>query len=307
MVRIFEEGEVKIPLRTDRMYSGTVTSDPESIVSAETSHGLTAIIFYEKGTMVVQPLSGKSALEMATLGLGHPHVVYKGSDDDVMCGTEDEDVDDIDEGDFGFESYSCDGQSTKYLELAMFYDFQAWQQAGDTFHSEYLALFNLVKNVFQKPSLVGTNLVPKLVHAAYFADETVFKSNESIGLTLRAARAYCGIANPPESDPTHWDNAAFVSGYPVKGKTGLANVGSCGKKGSASVTKRRSLTSTAGTMCHEIGHNLSMKHDKPAICGPGKYIMSPWASKYKVYWDWSSCSRDYYCDFVGRNTCYDDA
>ena len=37
--------------------------------------------------MVVQPLSGENALEMATLGLGHPHVVYKGNDDDVMCGT----------------------------------------------------------------------------------------------------------------------------------------------------------------------------------------------------------------------------
>ncbi len=36
--------------------------------------------------MVVQPLSGKYAQKMKTLGLGQPHVAYKGSDDDVICG-----------------------------------------------------------------------------------------------------------------------------------------------------------------------------------------------------------------------------
>lgn len=39
---------------------------------------------------MVQPLGGKYAPEMATSGLGQPHIAYKGSDDDVICGVGEE-------------------------------------------------------------------------------------------------------------------------------------------------------------------------------------------------------------------------
>ena len=35
---------------------------------------------------------------------------------------------------------------------------------------------------------------------------------------------------------------------------GIAYLGQCGQKYAVSVTKYQSLSSVAGTMCHEIGH-----------------------------------------------------
>ncbi|XP_022101800.1 zinc metalloproteinase-disintegrin-like MTP8 [Acanthaster planci] len=302
---VTEEGTIKVPVRTDCIYTGKVVGEVDSLVSVTTCAGLMAVMNHASGPTYIEPLDDEHAFKR-DIGRGLPHVAYKNRPDNgATCPvTPDSEFVVYENKETNDDKDDVDPESTKYLELALVGDAVLYDLRGGNTQHCLTTLFNAVKNVMQLSSLAGSNLVPQL------ESMIIFTSAQSGLNTCPDASQSIGYARSWHSSVSRsWDNAAVLTGWEMNsGRTlGIAYVGSCGTSYSISVSTFRNLDTT-NVLAHEIGHNLSMQHDSDGnSCSSSGYIMAAIVNDHRADPNWSSCSRSYYNNFVGSRSCYNDS
>ncbi|XP_038045247.1 zinc metalloproteinase-disintegrin-like MTP8 [Patiria miniata] len=303
---VTDEGVIKVPVRTDCIYTGKVAGEPNSMASVTTCAGLMAVMNHASGPTYIEPLDDEHAFKR-DIGRGLPHVAYKNRpdngascpvtvDSEYVLQKEDE-INENKEQDFNPEA-------TKYLELAFIGDEVLYDLRGGNTHNCLTTLFNAVKNVMQLSSLVGSSLVPQLNTLKIFTS-----TQTGVGTCQDASQSIVKVKNWHSSNRGDWDNAAILTGWEMNsGSTlGIAYVGSCRSAYAVGVSTFRNLDTT-NVVAHEIGHNLNMQHDSTGnSCGSSGYVMAAYVNDHRADPNWSTCSRSYYNSRVASVSCYNDA
>ncbi|XP_038074363.1 zinc metalloproteinase-disintegrin jerdonitin-like [Patiria miniata] len=316
---VSDEGTITVPVRTDCLYTGQVIGDSNSLVSVSACAGLMAVVNHASGPTYIEPLDDEHALKR-DIGRGLPHFAYrvKPNQDRGRCGVKDDlthfDVINESGQEVDDQAGDFDPQATKYLELGLIGDPVLYDLRGGNTHTCITALFNAAKNVLQLGSLSGASLVPKVTHIKVMtSSQSGLNTCPDSEQSLNKASDWQAANNFGASDSRRWDNAAILTGWVMdSGDTlGVAWRSNtqilCDERDATSLSTFRDLRTT-DTLAHEIGHNLSMRHDGVGnSCPTSGYIMAANANSAKSDPVWSTCSRSYYTSHIGAATCYDDA
>ncbi|XP_063077971.1 zinc metalloproteinase-disintegrin-like MTP4 isoform X2 [Engraulis encrasicolus] len=199
----------------------------------------------------------------------------------------------------------------RYVQLYLVVDKTEYEryQTLENVRERMLQVAHLIDSYY-RPVKIRVLLVGMEVWTAY--DKFPVSISEDQTLT-----DFLKWLNEGHAKKVHFDNAHFVTGIDFLGETvGLANkFAMCSERsGGVNQDYHESAYALAGTIAHEMGHNLGMSHDEPGCyCGPdyeSKCLMLDTVNKHSIVFPslFSDCSLKQLSDFLNSPAigCLDD-
>ncbi|XP_065184197.1 disintegrin and metalloproteinase domain-containing protein 28-like [Sycon ciliatum] len=194
---------------------------------------------------------------------------------------------------------------TRYVELLLVLDatlFRSTRVNKDMTVATNRArsVANFVDSIYRK-----LNIRVPLVAVEVFNRRDLFATSSNFSRTLHNFKLF---RNKNLVGRIHHDNAQLMTGHNFIGDTvGYASVSGMCSTRSVGVNQdtASAFSMVAGTMAHEMGHNLGMKHDNrgcdcTATFQKGGCIMAGMGSPYAAPQTWSSCSRSDLSTFLSH-------
>nr|XP_034954030.1 A disintegrin and metalloproteinase with thrombospondin motifs 4 [Zootoca vivipara] len=303
-------------------FTGTVNSDPESIVAVNyDGASLLGVLQYRGTEYHMQPLEGGAP---NTAGGAGAHVVRKKmpeKTDRPMCGV----------GSQAPESATAPAGKPlpkdeasprrakrfasipRYVETLVVADEEMAHFHGAGLKRYLLTIMAAAAKFFRHPSLKNpVNLVvTRLVVIGQSEDGLRVSSNAAETL-----RNFCtwqkGLNKESDEDPEHFDTAILFTrenlcGRSSCGTLGMADVGTvCDPERSCSIVEDDGLQS-AFTAAHELGHVFNMLHDDDKHCremnrhSNSRHMMASIMSPVDPEEMWSPCSARFITDFLDND------
>nr|XP_060643528.1 A disintegrin and metalloproteinase with thrombospondin motifs 8 [Anolis sagrei ordinatus] len=304
-----EEEDARLQRRC--FYSGTVNSQPDSLVAVSLCQGIHGSFLVDGEKYVIQP-QGQGSGEL----LLQVHQLQK-------RGWAKEAPEDIPEGDTQAGPGSSNSRAkrftsqARYVETLLVADTSMLQFYGEDLTNHILTLMSVAAQIYKHPSLKNSiNLV--VVKVLLVEDEKAGPEvSDNGGLMLRNFCNWQQQFNPAsDRHSEHYDTAILLTrqdfcGHQSCSTLGVAETGTmCDPNKSCSVIEDEGLQA-AYTLAHELGHVLSMPHDDHKTCerlfgSLGRHhMMAPLFIQLNKTLPWSPCSAMYITEFLdgGHGDC----
>nr|XP_003223216.1 PREDICTED: A disintegrin and metalloproteinase with thrombospondin motifs 8 [Anolis carolinensis] len=306
-----EEEEEDARLQRRCFYSGTVNSQPDSLVAVSLCQGIHGSFLVDGEKYVIQP-QGQGSGEL----LLQVHQLQK-------QGWAKEVPEDIPEEAAQAEPSSSNSRAkrftsqARYVETLLVADTSMLRFYGEDLTNHILTLMSVAAQIYKHPSLKNSiNLV--VVKVLLVEDEKAGPEvSDNGGLMLRNFCNWQQQFNPPsDRHSEHYDTAILLTrqdfcGHQSCSTLGVAETGTmCDPNKSCSVIEDEGLQA-AYTLAHELGHVLSMPHDDSKTCerlfgSLGRHhMMAPLFIHLNKTLPWSPCSAMYITEFLdgGHGDC----
>ncbi|XP_022798270.1 A disintegrin and metalloproteinase with thrombospondin motifs 12-like isoform X2 [Stylophora pistillata] len=317
-----EKGQrVSRSLSRNAFMTGSVASDPDSVVALSVREGLTGMVRRSRDTFLIHPLPTRLARHFGDEEGAKPHLIFRrSSQENNGCQTNTETIPrerrarrsseragDVQDDDRNSKV------TDKFLEVAILADESVVEVHGNNSEDYLLLLASIVDTeIFQDPT-IGDQKINFVATRLILVNNTEFGVNSASGISHRSIIGKVGKwasenNRPDQSDPLQFDVAVLVRGG---GNGGLASFGGvCARDNSVSVVRQNGLQ-TAFFIAHEVAHNLGVPHDSHGSsknCPNYVNIMSETAQSGPGSWEWSSCSKEKLQSFLrsSRSTCLND-
>ncbi|XP_026572106.1 A disintegrin and metalloproteinase with thrombospondin motifs 4 [Pseudonaja textilis] len=317
---------VDTPTERDNYFTGTINSDPESIVAINfDGTSLIGVLQYRGTEYHIQPLKG-GTLNQA--GGTEAHVVRKkmsDKGDGPMCGVGAQAPEGApsEEGKL-WEKMGASPRRAKrfasiprYVETLVVADEEMMRFHGAGLKPYLLTIMAAAAKFFRHPSVRNpvSLVVTRLV--------VIGEAKDGLRVTSNAAetlRNFCswqkGLNKASDKDPEHFDTAILFTRQDLCGRSscgtlGMADVGTvCDPARSCSIVEDDGLQS-AFTAAHELGHVFNMLHDDDKHCkelnrhSNTRHMMASVMSPVNPDEMWSPCSGRFITDFLdnGHGSC----
>ncbi|XP_063001924.1 A disintegrin and metalloproteinase with thrombospondin motifs 4 [Elgaria multicarinata webbii] len=308
-------------------FTGTVNSDPESVVAVNyDGASLLGVLQYRGAEYHVQPLEGGAP---NTAGGAGAHVVRKKMPekaDGPMCGVGSQTPESMGQAPGSEPLTKTEGSPRRakrfasiprFVETLVVADEEMVRFHGGGLKPYLLTIMAAAAKFFRHPSLKNpVNLVvTRLVVIGEGEDGLHVSSNAAETL-----RNFCtwqkGLNKPSDKDPEHFDTAILFTRQDLCGRAscgtlGMADVGTvCDPARSCSIVEDDGLQS-AFTAAHELGHVFNMLHDDDKHCkelnghSNSRHMMASVMSPVDPDEMWSPCSGRFITDFLdnGHGLC----
>uniref|UniRef100_A0A670YPS4 ADAM metallopeptidase with thrombospondin type 1 motif 8 n=1 Tax=Pseudonaja textilis TaxID=8673 RepID=A0A670YPS4_PSETE len=293
-------------------YSGTVNSQPNSLVAVSLCEGIHGSFFVDGDKYVIQPQNRGSRDPLMQVHQLQRRSSSKEAAKDRRGG----------EAQLGPNSTPFNREKrftsqAHYVETLLVADTSMVQFYGPDLMNHILTLMSVAAQIYKHPSLKNSiNLV--VVKVLVVVDEKDGPEvSDNGGLMLRNFCNWQQFFNPPsDRHPEHYDTAILLTrqdfcGHQTCRTLGVAETGTmCDPNKSCSVIEDEGLQA-AYTLAHELGHVLSMPHDDSKSCERlfgtlGKHhMMAPLFVHLNKTLPWSPCSAMYITEFLdgGHGNC----
>uniref|UniRef100_A0A670YYJ2 ADAM metallopeptidase with thrombospondin type 1 motif 8 n=1 Tax=Pseudonaja textilis TaxID=8673 RepID=A0A670YYJ2_PSETE len=304
-----KEPDVKL---SQCFYSGTVNSQPNSLVAVSLCEGIHGSFFVDGDKYVIQPQNRGSRDPLMQVHQLQRRSSSKEAAKDRRGG----------EAQLGPNSTPFNREKrftsqAHYVETLLVADTSMVQFYGPDLMNHILTLMSVAAQIYKHPSLKNSiNLV--VVKVLVVVDEKDGPEvSDNGGLMLRNFCNWQQFFNPPsDRHPEHYDTAILLTrqdfcGHQTCRTLGVAETGTmCDPNKSCSVIEDEGLQA-AYTLAHELGHVLSMPHDDSKSCERlfgtlGKHhMMAPLFVHLNKTLPWSPCSAMYITEFLdgGHGNC----
>lgn len=292
-------------------YSGTVNSQPDSLVAVSLCQGIHGSFLVDGDKYLMQPQGNHSGDPLLQV-----HQLQK-------QGWGNEAAEDMPRGEAQAEPNTARSRTrrftseARYVETLLVADASMVQFYGDELKNHILTLMSVAAQIYKHPSLKNSiNLV--VVKVLVVEDKKAGPEvSDNGGLMLRNFCNWQQHFNPAsDRHPEHYDTAILLTrqdfcGHQSCSTLGVAETGTmCDRNKSCSVIEDEGLQA-AYTLAHELGHVLSMPHDDSKTCerlfgNLGKHhMMAPLFIHLNKTLPWSPCSAMYITEFLdgGHGDC----
>ncbi|XP_061462058.1 A disintegrin and metalloproteinase with thrombospondin motifs 4 isoform X2 [Rhineura floridana] len=303
-------------------FTGTVNSDPESIVAVNyDGASLLGVLQYRGAEYHVQPLEGGAPNSAGGTGA---HVVRKKmaeKEDGPTCGVGSQAPESVtglggrllprmEESPRRAKRFAS---IPRYVETLVVADEKMARFHGAGLKRYLLTIMGAAAKFFRHPSLKNpVNLVvTRLVVIGEAEDGLQVSSNAAETL-----RNFCtwqkGLNKPSDEDPEHFDTAILFTREDLCGRSscgtlGMADVGTvCDPARSCSIVEDDGLQA-AFTAAHELGHVFNMLHDDDKHCRElnhhtnSRHMMASIMSPIDPEEMWSPCSSHFITNFLDND------
>ncbi|XP_006864506.1 PREDICTED: disintegrin and metalloproteinase domain-containing protein 28, partial [Chrysochloris asiatica] len=283
----------------DCYYQGHIINEKVSDASISTCRGLRGYFSQGDQSYFIEPLSGTNLDEEG-------HALFKHDPDEKVnstCG-----MDDVIWTHGSRKNaippatnlVKLNGQNAqkyqKYIEYYLVLDkgeFQKYNHNPEEIRKRVFEMANYVNMLYKK-----LNAHVALVGIEIWTDEDKIKITPNASFTLENFSKWRGSILPRRK---HHDIAQLITSTELSGTTvGLAFMSTmCSPYHSVGIVQDHSdnLLRVAGTMAHEMGHNLGMFHDSYVCKCPSTICVMDKALSFYIPTDFSSCSRVSYDKF----------
>lgn len=313
---------VSRPVSRDAFVTGSVASDPDSVVALSVREGLTGIVRRSRDTFLIHPLPKRLARHFGDKEGAKPHLIYRrSSQENNRCQTNTETIPrerrarrSSERAGGVQEDNHNSAVNDKYLEVAILADESVVEVHGNHSEEYLLVLASIVDaGIFQDPT-IGGQKINFVATRLVFVKNTEFGANSAssgvrhLDIIGKVGKWASENNRPDESDPLQFDVAVLVRGG---GIGGLASFGGVCKRTNTVSVVRDSGLQTAFFIAHEVAHNLGVPHDSKGSsknCSNFVNVMSTTGQGGPGSWEWSSCSKAKIQSFLksSKSTCLND-
>nr|XP_028563923.1 A disintegrin and metalloproteinase with thrombospondin motifs 8 [Podarcis muralis] len=292
-------------------YSGTVNSQPDSLVAVSLCQGIRGSFLVDGDKYVIHPQGHENGDPLLQAHQLQKRGWAKEAGEDIP-----------EEGSRVAESNSTSRtkrfiSEARYVETLLVADASMLQFYGEDLTNHILTLMSVAAQIYKHPSLKNSiSLV--VVKVVVVEDEKVGPEvSDNGGLMLRNFCEWQQQFNPASDRlPEHYDTAVLLTRQDFCGHQGCRTLGvaetgtMCNPNKSCSVIEDEGLQA-AYTLAHELGHVLSMPHDDSKACEKnfgtlGKHhMMAPLFIHLNKTLPWSPCSAMHITEFLdgGHGDC----